>query len=434
MAKAKSGWIKWLIIALIVVAGAALAAQSMQKGTPVLAEAAQKADIRAWVEERARTSLPRVYKLTMPVAGRIHAIELQEGQEVQKGQLVASLDTTALLAAKAQAKAKLDVNTYNALEQTAAEEFLRWIDAVTKTADAAQEMTKASDAQLKFSEWYTKSVDDLVKKGASPEERALRAKADNAQHEVNAAVNRLVAQAMETIRIASELGPKYVTQWLTRKGLETDALKQALDKAENDLQRAELHAPIDGLILARHVQNETVLPAGAPLLDIGDLDKLQVTADILTQNAGPIRSGQEVDILGQEFGEKPIKGTVERVKPEAFTKVSSLGVEQQRVPVVITFAGDAPKELGLGYRLRVRIYTDEAKDAVVAPRLALFRDSKGQWQLYAVQGGKAVLRTVEVGLVNDDQAQIISGLKAGEQVIVSPPKQLKNGDAVSVES
>lgn len=432
MAKGKTGWIKWLLIAVLVVGGVAWGMQTMQKGTPVLTSAAQKSDIRAWVEERGRTSLPRVYKLTMPVDGRVQPIELEAGSKVTKGQLVASLDTTPLLAAKAQAQARLDVNTFNALEKTAAEEFQRWIEAVTKTAEAAQTMTEASDAQLKFSEWYTKSVEDLVKSGASPKERALRAEAENSQYKVNAAVNKLVAQAMNTIRVASELGPKYVQEWLTRKGLETEALQQALAKAADDLKRAQLHAPIDGIVLARHVENETMLAAGAPLLDIGNLEELQVTADILTQMAGPIQAGQDVDILDQAFGSTPIKGTVSRIKPEAFTKVSSLGVEQQRVPVVIDFSGSVPsgKTLGLGYRLRVRIYTDEAKDAVVAPRLAIFRDTKGQWQLFVVENGAAVQRQVELGVMNDEQVQILKGVTPGEQVIVSPPKGLKAGDQV----
>lgn len=435
MAKGAKAWVKWLIVALGITGGAVLAMQYMEKGAPVLTEEATTAEIRTWVEERARTSLPRVYKMTMPIDGRVFPIEIEAGEMVKKGQLVASLDTTPLLAAKAKAKAALEINQFNELEQTAAIEFQRWIEAVSQTAQAAETMTKASDAQLKFSDWYTKSVEDLVKSGASPKERILRAEADNAQYKVNAAVNRLVAEAMNTIRIASELGPKYVDEWLKRKSLQTDALRQALAKAESDLQRAELRAPIDGVVLARHVENETALPAGAPLLDIGNLDALQITADILTQSAAPIRAGQEVDILGLKAGSAPVAGKVKQVKPEAFTKVSSLGVEQQRVPVIVSFDANKARarSLGLGYRLRVRIYTGAVKDATVVPRLAIFRDTSGQWQLFVVQAGKAALRQVNVGLMNDDQVQITNGVRSGEQVIVSPPKNLHDGDTVAAK-
>ncbi len=438
MAKKKTGWIKWLAILVVIAGGVYYAMLASNKGLPVLTAKSATTAIQSWVEERGQTSLPHVYKLTMPVTGRVHAITLEEGDAVQEGQVVATLDTVPLQAAVAQAQARLDLNTYNAMEQTAAMEFSRWIDAVQQTTDAAHEMTKASEAQLQFSEWYTKSVDDLVKKGASPQERLLRAKTDNAQRQVDAAVNKLVAKAMDTISIISELGPKYVQQWLTRKGLETKSLQEALGQAQDDLERAVIKAPINGVILTRHVQNEQMLPAGAPLLHIGNLAELQITADILSQEAGPIKEGQEVAVLGEIFGDAPVKGVVKRVKPEAFTKISSLGVEQQRVPVDISFDKDALAslrerglDLGVGYRVRVRIFTASRDNAVVVPRLALFRDNNGQWRLFTVQNGKAQMRTVEVGLMNDSHAQIVKGLSTGEDIIVSPPKQLADGDAVT---
>lgn len=424
--------LKWIVVAVIIIAGGLLALPFAHKGEPVLTSTARTADIRAWVEERARTSLPRIHKLTMPVDGRVLPIELEAGFPVQRGQIVASLDTAPLLAAEARARTELDMNRFNELEKTAAIEFQRWIEALGKTAEAARIMTEASDAHLEFSEWYTGSVEELVKTGVSPKERILRARADNAQYRVNAAVSRLVAEAMNTMHIASELGPKYVAQWLKRKSLQTDALELALVKAENDLRRAKITAPVDGVVLARHVRNETVLPAGAPLLDIGNLEDMEVTADILTQNAGRIRAGQDVDILGMDPAGGSVPGAVIRVKPEAFTKISSLGVEQQRVPVTIAFRENAGKtsSIGLGYRLRVRIYTDEAKGAVTVPRLAVFRDAQGRWRLFAVRDGRAALRQVEVGLMNDDLAQISQGLEAGERVIVSPPPHLRDGDKV----
>ncbi len=440
MATGKKSWIKWAVLGAVLVIGAALLAQS-DSGKPVFAAKAARQEIRAWVEDRARTTLPRVYELTMPVDGRILPIEVKEGESVEKGRTVARMDTTALEAKLAQAQAQVDLNQFNELERTALEEFTRWIEAMKNMTDAAQEMTKASDAQYKFSDWYTKSVEQLLKKGASTEEKLLKAEADNAQSRVDAAVNNLIAQTMNTLAVASELGPKYVDQWLKRKSLESDALSKALHKAQTDLQRATITAPISGLILKRYVKNEQVLSAGSPLLDMGDLAQMQVTADILSQEAGSIQPGQDVEIIGDVFAGLPAKGTVERVKPEAFTKVSSLGVEQQRVPVVIDFAKGLlenlkqnRRELGLAYRLRVRIYTDSAKDAVVVPRLALFRNNQGQWQVFTIRQGKASLATVKVGILNDEQAQILEGVKAGDQVIVSPPKDLNTGDAVKTEA
>ena len=440
MAKGKKTWIKWAVLGVVLVIAAVLFAQA-DKGKPVFAAKAVKQDIRAWVEDRARTTLPRVYALTMPVDGRILPIEVKEGENVEKGQTVARMDTTGLEASLAQAQSRMDLNRFNALEQTALEEFTRWIEAMKQMTDAAHEMTKASDAQYKFSDWYAKSVVELLNKGATTEEKMLKAEADNAQSRVDAAVNNLIAEAMNTLNVASELGPKYVAQWLKRKTLESGALAKALEKAQTDLQRATITAPIKGVILKRYVENEQVLGAGSRLLDIGDLSQMQVTADILSQEAGSIQPGQDVEIIGDVFAGLPAKGTVERVKPEAFTKVSSLGVEQQRVPVVINFnkglleeLEKSRRELGLAYRLQVRIYTESARDAVVVPRLALFRNNQGQWQVFTIRQGKAGLVTVKVGILNDEQAQILEGIKAGDQVIVSPPKDLNTGDSVHTEA
>ncbi len=440
MAKSNKSWIKWAVLAAVLVAVVAFFMES-GSGRQVFAAKAVKQKIRAWVEDRARTTLPRVYALTMPVSGRIMPIEVKEGQQVKQGQTVAQMDSTALKTALAQAQARLDLNQFNALEQTALEEFMRWIEAMKQMTEAANEMTKASEAQYKFSDWYTKSVTELLDKGASTQEKLLKAEADNAQSRVDAAVNNLVAKSMNTLAVASELGPRYVAEWLKRKSLESDALAQALHKAQTDLQRATISAPVAGVVLKRYVENEQVLSAGAPLLDIGDLSQMQVTADILSQQAGAIHPGQEVAIMGDVFADIPAKGVVERVKPQAFTKVSSLGVEQQRVPVVVDFSqgllkelAQKQRELGLAYRLRVRIYTDSADNAVVVPRLSLFRNDQGQWQIFTISKGKASLVTVKVGILNDEQAQILEGVKAGDQVIVSPPKDLTAGDSVRTDA
>ena len=439
MGKARHGWVKWVVMALLLAGLGAWAMQGMKKGVAVRAAKVESGAIFSWVEERARTTLPRTYTLTMPVTGRILAIELEEGDVVKKGQVLARMDTTELEARVAQAKARLALNTFDALERTALEEFEKWIATMTDTAEAAGKVVEASEAKLKFSSWYAKSVEELYKKGASPEERLLKAETEKAQDTVDVAVSKLAAQAAMSIKLASELGPRYVHNWLERKGLEKASLEAELRKAELDLTRAEIKAPIDGVVLKRHVENERAMTIGQPLLEIGDLGTMEVTADILSQEAGPIREGQEVDIYGALFGDAPIKGSVQRIKPKAFTKISSLGVEQQRVPVIISFGPEALEKvrkqsslLGLGYRLRVRIYTDRVDKAVLVPRMALFHDDANGWAVFTTQGGVAVLAKVKVGLLNDIQAQITEGVKDGDEVIVSPPKELANGGEVRV--
>jgi HlyD family secretion protein len=440
MNKKGRGWLKWIVVLVIILGSALWIMQGMGKGLPVRAEQARTGSVSTWVEERARTTLPRTHTLSMPVTGRILAIDLEEGDSVTKGQILARLDTAELQALVASAQARLALNTFDALEQTALQEFEKWIATLTDTAAAARKVVEANEAKLKYSEWYAKSVEKLFKSGATPEERLLGAQTDNAQNTVDLAVSQLTAQAADSIKLASELGPRYVHNWLERKSLERDALQAELHKARLDLERAVITAPIDGVVLKRYVENERALAAGEPLLEIGNLAVMEITADILSQEAAPIRKRQEVDIHGAVFGDAPLKGVVQRIKPKAFTKVSSLGVEQQRVPVIVEFSpealGQVAKQaslLGLGYRLRVRIYTDRADDAVIVPRMALFRDSDNAWNLFTVQNGVARQTSVQVGLLNDDEAQIIKGVAEGETIIVSPPKELRDGDTVRLE-
>jgi HlyD family secretion protein len=187
-------------------------------------------------------------------------------------------------------------------------------------------------------------------------------------------------------------------------------------------------------VLQRPIRDEQFLAAGTKLVEIGDLNDLEVEADILSQDVQKINDGDVVEITSASLA-KPLMGRVTRKYPAAFTKISSLGVEQQRVKVIIGF-DDASRprvhELGLsvGYRVHVRIRTADKSSALVVPRSALFRGPKGNWQVYAVVSRRAKLRDVQVGLMNDERAEITSGLDKGDQVVLAPEAGLADGARV----
>jgi HlyD family secretion protein len=255
---------------------------------------------------------------------------------------------------------------------------------------------------------------------------------------------RFMSKATWAITAAAELLPNYIEERLSLKHLETDVLNHRVDgaRAEQEmavrrLKRATIKSPVDGIVLRRLVKNEEYLAAGTLLMEIGDMRELEVTADILSQDVVTVRPGNAVDIYGPSIGDSSIRGTVSHIKPAGFTKVSSLGVDQQRVPVNIAFDPDALKHLkeggrtlGLAYRVRVRIYTEEKKDVLKVPRTALFRGAGHQWQVFSIKNGKAALMSVTLGIMNDDEAEIKGGLSKGDAVIVAPPKALRDGDRV----
>jgi len=446
---------KW-VLGVIVLAGIGVGFARMgAKGAPVRTATARRGPISAYVEERARTTLPRVWRLTMPLDGRVKPIVLQAGAKVTQGQVVARMDDADLRSAVTEAEARLDaikarigINRYNAIEETALKESDSWINSFAAAVAAAGKKVEASKAREEYAKWWQDSNEKMFTHEATSQKELKLARMESAEAQVGYQADQFNLHAMETIQGALRLAPVYVRQFLDRKVLSREVLlkqqteaEAVLARARRDLTRAALPSPIAGVVLKRHVSNERVLPAGAPLLDLGRLEDLEITADVLSQEVGDVKPGDPVDVYGPAIGPAPIGGKVARVKPEGFTKISSLGVEQQRVEVVIAIDQDAlaamrgqGRELGVGYRVRVRIHTASKADALTIPRTALFRGSWGQWQAFAVREGTARLLDVDIGLSNDKQAEIESGLALGDTVIVAPPASLVSGTRVAFDA
>jgi HlyD family secretion protein len=193
----------------------------------------------------------------------------------------------------------------------------------------------------------------------------------------------------------------------------------------------ELRSPVEGVVLRRLRESEAVVPVGEPLLEVGDPRELEIVSDLLSADAVKVRSGQPV-LVEQWGGERPLPGRVRLVEPSGFMKVSALGVEEQRVNVIMDFEdqAEASRLLGDGYRVEVRVVVWEAKDVVIAPTSSLFRRGES-WAVFVVEDGRARLRTVDVGQRNGLQAQVREGLQPGEQVIVHPADALEDGGRVA---
>jgi HlyD family secretion protein len=172
-----------------------------------------------------------------------------------------------------------------------------------------------------------------------------------------------------------------------------------------------------------------VVQPGAPLLELGDPGRLELVVDVLTADAVQITPGDKVAI--DRWGGDPLSGHVRTVEPSAFTRISALGVEEQRVNVVINV--DAPREkwlqMGDGYRVEVRIETWTGENVIVVPSSAVFRRSD-RWATLVVDGGYARLRLVTIGRRSATEVQIVNGLSAGEQVIIHPSEQVTDGTRI----
>jgi HlyD family secretion protein len=195
-------------------------------------------------------------------------------------------------------------------------------------------------------------------------------------------------------------------------------------------QRLDVRSPITGRVLKVHQESDANVTPGQKLIELGDPGDLEMEIDVLSADAVKIKPGAKV-IVEHWGGEYPLSGRVRLVEPSGFTKTSALGVEEQRVWVIVDFDDPPEKRPSLGdcYRVEVRIIIWEGKDVLKMPSGALFRHENG-WAVYVVEDGQAVLRPVQIGRGNGLETQIVSGLREGEQVILHPSDKIKAGAAV----
>ncbi|NJR42030.1 MAG: HlyD family efflux transporter periplasmic adaptor subunit, partial [Akkermansiaceae bacterium] len=196
----------------------------------------------------------------------------------------------------------------------------------------------------------------------------------------------------------------------------------------------EVKSPVSGRILKVMQESETAITPGMPILEIGDPGDIEVEAEILSRDAVAIKVGDSVEI-DQWGGAAPIKGRVTRVEPAAFTKISALGVEEQRVIVLMDLIDmpEAAKSLGDRYRVEVRVATWHSDDALVIPAGSLFREGN-LWKTYVFKNDVAKLTTIEAGRSDGRFTQVLSGIPAGEEVLLHPPDTVKDGASVTRRS
>jgi HlyD family secretion protein len=446
--------IRWIFTILIVVAVTAIGAAVWwlnSNGTPVQATRARLGPIRQFVDERGKTRLPEPVLITMPFAGRIEEISLSEGQVVRKGEVVARVSTKDLVEEVAEAVAAVErlaasliESSDVSVETTAKTQADLYVKSMNANVAAAEAKLLAAKSRLEYAETFLGRVQKLVPSGAETEDDLELARLAHVEKQVAYRQDVLALESQQALQAATLLMPQLLTEYMTRKRLAADVLVKQKSEAEARLRIAKLRqtrgtivSPIDGVVLQRAILDSQFLLGGAMLLRLGQLDALEVETDVLSGDAGRIRPGGMVEIYGPAIGESPAAGVVERVFPTGFTKISSLGVEQQRVTVIVRFDDGelAPllheRNLGVDYRVRVRMITDQEEETLVVARSALFRNATGQWAVFAISHDHVELQTVEVGLMNDEHVEIRSGLNNGDAVVIAPENGLIEGAHVA---
>jgi HlyD family secretion protein len=355
------------------------------------------APLTVTVLEEGKTRIRHRYIVSPPVSGFLRRVELRAGAPVKKGETVLAIleaESAGLLNPRALAEAEARVKA---------------AEAARDQREAAVERARATLALAK-KDW--ERADQLRRTGAISGQAW-----DAAENQAAIAGRDLRAAEFAQQTAEHELAQARA------------ALLQAQSPAPHSAP-VEIRAPVDGFVLQVFEESARVLPAGAPILEVGDPADLEAEIEMLSSDAVGVRPGAEVQIE-QWGGPRPLRGKVSVVEPGGYTKVSSLGVEEQRVKVRVDFTEALPPGVFLGdrYRVEARVVTWHGDRVLQVPTGALFRRG-GQWQAFLFEGGKACATPVEVGQNNGVAAEVRAGLVEGQRVLVHAPDVIADGSPV----
>ena len=361
--------------------------------SPILVETAdvRRGSFQVTVDEEGQTRVRDRFVLSSPVPGRLIRVELEDGDPVQKGQVLAQIDPLPL-------------------SQREREE----IYARVKAAEANLRQAKAREAHA--------------------HEDREQARRDRYRAERLSQNGVISSQALDQARNADVTAAK-----------ELEAAVYGVQVADSEVQVARaglvginegsgkpreligLRSPVEGKVLRVIEKSERVVQGGTPILAVGEPKRLEIVTDVLSTDAVNIKPGALVLLEGWG-GDHPIRARVRVVEPAGFTKVSALGVEEQRVNVISDFV-DPPGPLGDGYRVECKFITWTGEDLLKVPLGAVFRRGQG-WGAFVVDAGRARLRDIKIGHRNESEVEILSGLAEGQQVILHPSNALRDGARV----
>ena len=383
------------MLATAVLVAAGLALGFMPRAQPVDVAEVKRAPLAVTVEEEGKTRVMERYVVTAPVAGYVRRSGLEAGDAVAAGQVLAVIEPARAVALDPRTRAQAQA------QASAAQAALAAAQENARAARAAAQLAQQERARaesLRQSNFVSAQALDSAR---TAETRARAAEAA-AQHAV-----RVARFDLETARAAVASTARL------QNGGAADVL--------------QVRAPVAARVLKLAQESEGAVAAGQPLLEIGNPDSLEVEVEVLSTHAVKIAPGSKV-ILDRWGGEEAVAGTVRVVEPSGFTKISALGVEEQRVRVIVDFASprEAWQPLGDGYRVEAHFVLWEGDDVLQLPTSALFRQNEG-WAAFALDGRRARLTPVETGQRAGLATQVISGLKAGDRVVSHPDETIQDG-------
>lgn len=399
--------------------------------------------LEAVIDGEGKTRVSDRFVVSSDVSGIVARIALHEGDAVRRGALVAEIDATPYTVAISQDEARLreieaqlsGVETLRPKPQTVASAEAALSAALARvsaaTAHAAQAMIAYDQALREHDRAHALFASGAISKAAleaaDTDAAARLAAVQSSTAERQAATAQATATRLNLDEVrAKRSDPDYMERVYAAQA---ESVKAEIRRLHTDIARTKVYAPADGRVLRIIQQSAQFVQAGAPLIEIGDPKALEFVVDLLTSDAAMLRPPMPV-VIDDGSGQWRFKGVVRRVEPAAFTKVSALGVEEQRVNVIGGFT--TPHDtLGDAFRIEARIVTWRGPDVVRVPIKALFRCADA-WCAFAVKDGRAHEHRVGVGHFGIELVEVTSGLAPGDLVVVHPSDAVGDGKTVEL--
>ncbi|WP_084332033.1 efflux RND transporter periplasmic adaptor subunit [Hyphomonas adhaerens] len=386
----------WIGLAVLTLLGFAWAFSP--RAVEIDASYVTRDDMTVTVSDDGMTRVRDVFVLSAPLDGTMSRVDVEPGDQVQVGETVISTIRPLLPPLlPARTTAQLESNVSSA-------------EAALTAARADAERLRAEHNRLKR---------DL--------DRAKKLL-------VSATISQQAVDNAEAAEREGYLALRSSEAVIGVRRQQLAAARAALmpSETQNGSDTVTIIAPLSGQILAVDRESEGPIAQGTPIVEIGDLNSLECVADFLSEEAVRVKPGDPV--MFTDWGGPPLPGRVRRVEPAGFTKVSALGIEEQRVNIIMDLNDPSARQnLGHGYRFVANIAVWEGTNRLVVPMSALFRDADG-WAVFVVSKGRAEWRSVSVGHTNRTYAEILGGLTEGTRVVVHPPRQLERGAKVKIRT
>lgn len=368
----------------------------------ISATKALRAAFEVTIEEEGRTRVKDRFVISAPVAGYLRRSELHVGDSVAQNAVIARLEPLRSAVLDPRAKAEAEAG----------------ISAAQATLSRAEQAVAAASAQAEYAQLDFERKTKLHEGGRVSQEELDRAETQLRQANADLRSSRFAVDVAKFQLQAAQTALQY---------------SGAGAGAGSAAETVEVRSPVSGKVLKLYRESEGPVQVGEQLVEVGDPTALEVEIDVLSEDAVRLQAGTPVRFL--RWGGAPdLHGVVRTVEPVGFTKVSALGVEEQRVTVIadITSQHNEWRKLGDGYRVEAAFILWQDKNVLQVPTSALFREAD-QWTLFVIDNGRARRRTVEIGHRNGLNAQILSGLNEGDLVITHPDERIADGVRVTAQ-